>query len=281
MIESFQSKEPIKETVDVNLEQAMSVMQKAARDAGAQMLTMQPETRRLAARKDFLTDADLRSEKIILEALAAQYPEIPAFSEEKGGEEIREGYVWVVDPIDGTINFFLSDDNWAISIALVKDGQTVAGTIYMPAKGMLFSARESGGAIKELDVGHTRSTLAVNEESKLSDSQIWLEWGKNDPEGKEHERVYRLIQNLDRASIYPQMRNSGSADAMSVAQGHISGFVFLKPDPFDVAAAGLIIKQAGGTVTDVEGKPWGAFSESFVASNGAIHEELLRTIRLA
>lgn len=279
MIESFSGKESSKETIDVQLERAMSVMKSAAREAGARVLTMQPETRRLAARKDFLTDADLRSERIILEALSGQYPNIPAFSEEKGGEERLEGYVWVIDPIDGTINFFQGDDNWAISIALVKDEETVAGVIYMPAKDLLFSAYAGRDATVESNDDNTRSLLAVNDEQKLSDSQIWLEWGKNDPEGKEHERVYQLIENLDRTSMYPQMRNSGSADAMAVARGQISGFVFLKPDPFDVAAAGLIIKQAGGTVTDVDGTPWKAFSTSFVASNGMVHDELLRVVR--
>src|SRR3989338_346942 len=124
----------------LHLATALTVMENAAIHAARVLTRMQLKSRRLESRKDFLTDADLKSEEIILRTLAAEYPNIPVLSEEKGGIEIKEGYLWVIDPIDGTINFFLQDDHWGISIALVENGRTVAGVVYLPAKRQMFSA---------------------------------------------------------------------------------------------------------------------------------------------
>ena len=92
-------------------------------------------------------------------------------------------------------------------------------------------------------------------------------------------RVYDVIKILDRHTLYPQIRNSATAEMMMVACGKIAGYVFLKPEPFDIAAAGLIVERAGGEVTEADGNPWGPFSRSLVASNGAIHNDLLRIIK--
>ena len=256
-------------------------MERAAISAGQMLNEMQPKSRRLASLKDFLTDADLKSEEVILRALATQYPDIPSFSEEKGGTETREGYLWIVDPIDGTVNFFLQDDHWGISIALVLNGHTKAGVVYLPARKQLFSTSH-GIATRFRLVEEKKSKWMnprVNQEDSLANSQFWVGWGKEEHGGDDHKKVYDLIARLDRHTLYPQIRNSATADMMAVAYGKIAGYVFLKPDPFDIAAAGLIVERAGGRVTDVDGNPWGPFSRSLVASNGVIHDDLLSVIK--
>lgn len=265
----------------LNLTRTVEIMERAAIEAAVALSKMQPKTRRLAARKDFLTDADLKSERIILDTLANEYPNIPAYSEEAGGKEVAEGYLWVIDPIDGTINFFLQDDNWGISIALVENGQTIAGVVYLPARRQMFFA--------SLDIS-TRFRFVgaeegiwikpfVNQENNLLDSQFWIGWGKEEHNGEDHKKVYDVIAKLDRHTLYPQIRNSAVADIMAVVCGKICGYVLLKPEPFDVAAAGFILERAGGMVTDSEGSTWNPFSRSFVGSNGVIHEDLLRIIK--
>jgi len=264
----------------MNLEKALGVMETAALEAGRMLLDMQPQTRRLASRKDFLTDADLKAEEIILRTLAAEYPDIPSLSEEKGGEELTIGYQWIVDPVDGTINFFLQDDHWGVSIALAENGRVIAGTIYLPAKKQLFSALiDIAARLRRVEEKETPwENIKVNQ-SNLKESQVWLEWGKEEHEGNDHKKVYEIIERVDRETLYPQIRNSAVADMMMVARGNIAGYVFPKPQPVDIAAAGLIIQQAGGAVTDMEGNAWGPFSRSIVASNGVTHDELLRIIR--
>ena len=264
----------------INLEQALETMEAAATRAGHMLLYMQPRTQRLAASKDFLIDADLKSEKIILDILKAQYPDIPSFSEESGGKKLMEGYLWVVDPIDGTINFFLQDDHWGISIGLVENGHTVAGIIYLPSKKMLFVAsRYHIAKLRRINEKESHWTdLSVNQQSNLGESQFWVGWGKEEHEGKDHKKVYDAIEKLDRHTLYPQIRNSCIADMMMVALGKITGYVFPKPEPFDIAAGALIVERAGGTVTDFEGKAWSPFSGSLVASNGILHKDLLRLL---
>ena len=265
----------------IDLNEALMVMETAAVKAGHILLEMQPQSRRLESRKDFLTDADLESEEVILHTLSSKYPDIPSFSEEKGGKETREGYLWVIDPVDGTINFFLGDDHWGISIALVENGRTMAGVIYLPARKQLFSAsRNIASRLRYFDGQESEwKNLKVNEESNPANSQFWLAWGKEEHGGSDHKKVYDVIKRLDCHSLYPQIRNAASADIMTVALGRIAGHVFPKPDPFDIAAAGLIVEQAGGTVTDMDGKEWSPFSRSLVASNGVIHSELLRILK--
>lgn len=267
----------------MNLEKALAVMEGAAIKAASALKRLQPRSRRLESRKDFLADADLRSEEIILHTLATEYPDIPTLSEEKGGTETSEGYLWVIDPIDGTINFFLQDDHWGISIALVENGVTIAGVIYLPARKQMFSA--SCEATTRLRVigkkGDNLTNPRVNRENRLTDSQFWVGWGKEEHGGDDHQKVYDVIGGLDRHSLYPQIRNSATADMMTIVCGKIMGYVFLKPEPFDIAAAGLLIEQAGGKVTDADGNPWGPFSHSLIASNGVLHDDLLRIIQSA
>lgn len=265
----------------MNLDKALAVMESAAINAASVLETLQPKSRRLESRKDFLTDADLKSEEVILRTLTAEYPDIPQFSEERGDTEAKEGYLWVVDPIDGTINFFLQDDHWGISIALAENGTTMAGVVYLPARRQMFSASREIATRFHL-VGGEKSQWTnprVSQEDNLANSQFWIGWGKEEHGGDDHKRVYDVIAKLDRHTLYPQIRNSATADMMMVACGKIAGYVFLNPEPFDIAAAGLIIERADGRVTDADGNPWGPFSRSLIASNGALHGDLLRIIK--
>ena len=263
----------------MNLKKAIVAMESAAIKAGQMLCSIQTQSKRLQSRKDFLTDADLASERIILNALARDYPDIPVLSEEKGGEERHEGLLWIVDPIDGTVNYFLQDDHWGVSIALVENGRSVAGVVCLPARGLMFSATKNSLAT-QYPVGRTEkrvrhSPLSVSGDAVLSASQFWIGWGKEESGGADHERVYEVIKKLDRGTLYPQIRLSATADMMAVARGRIAGFVFPKPDPFDIAAAGLIVERAGGTVTEMDGSPWHPFSRTLVASNRHVHKELL------
>lgn len=260
----------------MNIIGALSTMEDAAINAGNLLLSMQPKTRRLDSRKDFLTDADLKSEDVILRALRKEYPDIPSFSEESGGKKLTKGYLWIVDPIDGTINFFLGDDHWGISIALAHNGRTIAAVIFLPAKKQLFYV--SYNMTSRLRYIGGNMELNVNQESYLKESQFWVGWGKEEHKGADHKKVYGVIAKLDRHTLYPQIRNSATADMMMVACGKIAGYVFPKPEPFDIAAAGLIIERAGGVVTDMNGNPWNPFSKSIVASNGVIHNDLLNIL---
>lgn len=266
--------------MEIDIGRTLEKMRLLALKTGEALLLRQGCAQTLPTSKDFLSDADLLAEKLILEELGGTFPGIPFLSEEKGGDKITEGYLWVIDPIDGTYNYFRQNDHWGVSIALVKDGETVAGVICTPGSGWIYFSEKGRGAYRqELTYGLGGPELIrVSKEASMKEAQFWVGWGKEEHGGNDHERVYDVIRRLDRVSLYPQIRNSAVGDAMAVACGQSSGFVFPKPEVVDIAAAGLIVEEAGGTVTDLKGQPWSPFSPSFVASNGNFHTELLKVL---
>ena len=265
----------------MDLNKVLFDMEKIALKTGFMLYRNQASAKSLKTSKDFLSDMDEKAEELILQALEKEYPQIPALSEEKGGMRITDGLQWVIDPIDGTLNYFLQDDHWGVSIALVENSHPIAGVVYLPSKRLLYSTTfESDACVYVQDEWfRIGSKLQVNQNNSLPQSQFWVGWGKELRGGADHEVVYNAIKKLDKISLYPQIRNSCIADMMKVANGNITGYVFPKPEPYDIAAAGLIVERAGGKVTDIHGEPWSAFSESLVATNGLLHESVLLAIR--
>lgn len=260
-----------------DIDKALHIMELTAINTGRMLLDLQPKSQRLSSYKDFLADADIKSENMILSALMSEYPTIPFLSEEKWWVEFKEWDLWIIDPLDWTINFFLQDYNWWISIALVRDWQTIAWVVYLPAWKSIFVA--SSGTIAKFrnvdEKGYKWKELKVRQEYELANTQFWFGWGKEWNWGKDHQRTLDLISIVDRYTLYPQIRNSAVGDMMAVALGKIDGYILPKPESFDMAAWGLIIQRAGGRVTDIDGGLWSPFSRSLVATNGAAHDKLL------
>ncbi len=255
------------------------VMADAARKAGKKLLEMQPQVKEIKKpEKDFLTDADLASEEIILETLGEAYDpiRIPFLSEEAGGEETDDG-LFVIDPLDGTVNYSIQDDHWGVSIGFVTetDRTTKTGVIYIPSKDLLFAACAAVPHTWCIDGKVKITTPRVNDKSDLSRSQVWV-----DPYGVVDEKfALRILRKLRNHTLYPQTRICCTTGLMAVATGKIVGYIHTSPTPFDIAAGCLIIEKAGGKVTDLKGKPWTAFSKSIVATNGRVHDKLLDIIK--
>lgn len=234
--------------------------------AGELLLPLQTDVKRLkAARKDFLTTADLMSNSFITKQLGLLDPSIPIFSEEDEIPLSSKGKMWVVDPLDGTVNFFHQDQNWGVSVALVEDGRIKIGAICLPAQSKIFGCYDNG----EVTSGEHDG---VNAERDLSEAQIWTDWSKQAKD------VPGILAKLQRVSLYPQIRLCATVSLMAVATGRISAYVHPHPAPEDFAAGALIVERAGGKVTDFSGQPWSIFSKSIVASNGILHDQILQAI---
>lgn len=241
-----------------------------AEEAGKLLLGIQKGVREIKKpRKDFLTDADLKSHSLITARLRDLTPQVPIYSEENEEElKIGKEAIWVVDPLDGTINFFHQDFLWGVSIALVENQRTKLGVVCLPALNQTVGVGD-----KDEIVVRGNISLGVRKENNLSEAQIWTDWGKKS------KVVLSLLPRLAEISLYPQIRLCATVSLMAVASGKISAYIHPHPAPEDFAAGALIVERAGGKVTDLQGSSWNLFSESIVASNSTLHDKLLKGLQ--
>lgn len=233
-----------------------------------------------------MTTGDFASEKYLLETLDSDViremlGENPAFySEEAGGSEYAgTGYRWIIDPVDGTRMYALQDSRYGISIGLEYARKSVLGVIALPSPAhqiILSATADMRTRVKSFRGEITTARVSARE--SIADCFIWTDW----THGTNHCATIQIFEKLN-AVLKQRSMLSGSFTyaAAKIAMGHIDGFVVPFPGPNieDHAAAGLIIQQAGGTVTDLAGNPWTLYSTSFVASNGLIHDNLLKILR--
>jgi len=216
-------------------------------------------------RKDFVTSADEMSHEFIVGELQKLTPGVRIYSEEYGVDlSETNDWTWVIDPVDGTINYFHGLPEWGVSIALVKDMQTQLGAVYLPEIETLFiRIKGENPCVKK----------TVRNDKNLSQAQIWTDHIKGPPEP-----VIDIFGKLTRHTLCPQVRLCCTASMLAVASGKIAGYVHPAPKPEDFSAAALIVEKAGGKVTDIQGKPWTPFSKSIVATNGLLHDKLLSVL---
>ncbi len=243
--------------------QLEAVLPRIAQDAGIMLLQMQEEVQVIdQSYKDFVTDADLKSEEFIIRELKREFPGIPTYAEESGGSPKTEGPLWVIDPIDGTVNFAHCDDHWSVSIALAVDGKSIAGAVDIPKQEMSFYA----------DYAMERYSSGLSKTSRLKDAHIWTDWAPD------VDRTVLTLKRLRESTLLPEIRLSCTASMAALVIGKIDGYVHINPTPFDFAAMALVVEKFGGTVTELDGSPWNAFSKSIVASNGLLHDQILRIV---
>lgn len=241
----------------------LAIASHAARAASDLLRTARPEhIRGKSNAKDLVTEWDLRSEETIRGVLDATG--IPVLGEEQGGSRAG-GSHWIVDPIDGTVNFTHGLPLWCVSIALEQDGELVVGVVSAPLLGWWFEATRGGGARdargEPLQVSTcdalSRALLATGFPYDLTLGDNFAEW-----------------EHFQRAASCRRL-GSAALDLCLVARGWFDGYWERNLGPWDVAAGALIVVEAGGIVTNPRGEPFDPYSGEAVASNGAIHSELV------
>jgi myo-inositol-1(or 4)-monophosphatase len=255
----------------------LNVMIKAARKAGRALKRDFGEVENLQVSlkgpSNFVSAADHRSEKILLEELSQARPGY-GFLGEEGGR--REGpdktHTWIVDPLDGTTNFLHGLPHFAISIALEREGMIVAGLIYNPANDDMFLAERGKGAFLN------DARLRVAGRRRLSDCIITCGI-------PHHGRGDFAVGRRDMAVVQEQVagiRRFGAAalDLAWVAAGRFDGYWERGLSPWDIAAGLIILREAGGFVTDLDGRDPLATGD-VVAGNEWIHQDLLRLLKSA
>jgi myo-inositol-1(or 4)-monophosphatase len=224
---------------------------------------------------DWVTEVDLAAEQAIRQMLERETPDVPVLGEETGGA--TEGRRWVVDPLDGTTNFIHRFPAVGVSVALVDGVSVIAGAVHAPFLGQTWHAGGGEGGVWEPEEGRAR-VLEVS--SRPVERAIV---GTGFP-FRRKEQLPRYLRAMERAlEVFEDLRRPGAAslDLAWVASGVFDGFFELGLGTWDVAAGGLLIQEAGGTVVDWTGFGDGWLGGDILAGPPVIVEELLKLARAA
>ena len=216
---------------------------------------------------DIVTDADRRSETLIVERLRSHFPKHAIVGEEGGGQKTESDYCWYVDPLDGTTNFAHGFPVFSVTLGLTYRDEIVAGVVYDPTREELFAAERGAGAY----LNHKR--IRVSKIASLSESLLATGFppfaNNNELNMAPYSRFTRLSHGIRRAG-------SAALDLCSVAAGRFEGFWELKLNPWDKAAGALLVLEAGGRVSDLTGGPFNLLGDEIVTSNGLVHDAMCR-----
>tara|TARA_B100000029_G_C17479395_1_gene924994 strand:+ start:491 stop:1282 length:792 start_codon:yes stop_codon:yes gene_type:complete len=223
---------------------------------------------------DFVTMTDKRVEKILIEELQKARPNYSILSEEIG--EIKndsdEGFKWIIDPIDGTSNFLHGIPHFAISLALENKKEIICGIIFDPIKNEIFSAEKGNGSYLN------NQRMRVSSRKKLKDCIIFT----GGPRLNHQDREVALEEYKKFSSkVHIPIRKMGSAalDMAYVAAGRCDGFWQRNLNYWDIAAGILLVKEAGGYVTDFTGKDKYVENKTILVNNSRITEEMIEVLK--
>jgi fructose-1,6-bisphosphatase/inositol monophosphatase family enzyme len=234
--------------------------------------------------KDVVTEVDHLSEKLILDAIREAFPGDALLAEETGGHVASSGHeaasgvgrVWIVDPLDGTINYANGIPFYCVSIGLVVDGRPAVGVIHDPARTETYIATADGPAELMAGSGLEPTAISASVKDKLSDFVISMSLGGRAvaTRARTVRKAVRVSRSMGSAAIALAYVANGRFDAF-VQQGGLS--------TWDIAAAGLIAERGGATVTDLTGGPWFDVTKptrsiGLLAAPARHHAELLRLV---
>jgi len=220
---------------------------------------------------NLVTDADYAAERCVIDHIHAQFPTHSFLAEEQGRiEQSPSPYLWIIDPLDGTTNFAHGYPAYCVSIGLEYRGRCVLGVVFDPSRDELFTATEGCGA--QLN-GHP---IHVSTASTLDTSLLVTGFAYDIRESPRNN-----LDHFAKFALKAQgIRRTGSAalDLCYVAAGRFDGFWEVQLNPWDMAAGSILVKEAGGRLTDFLGRDLSLYGQELVASNGYIHHAMLTVL---
>ncbi|MCA9838963.1 MAG: inositol monophosphatase [Trueperaceae bacterium] len=219
---------------------------------------------------DLVTKVDKLCESRIREIIASHYPDHVVLGEEQG-QEGEADYRWIVDPLDGTLNYAHGFPYYCVSIALEHRSEIILGVVFDSTRNELYTAVKGEGAFCN------GAPLKVSSETTFSKAMLAT--------GFSYDAV-ELQKNLELfAKVHPQVRairrpGAAALDMAYIARGHLDAFWELTLNPWDVAAGWLLVQEAGGTVTGSQGEPYRLGKQIVLASNGHLHAKLVHALGL-
>ena len=254
---------------DILLETAIA----ASKEAGALLLGYVRSGFRIEHKNliNLVTDADHAAEQCVIDNIRKQFPTHRFLAEERGRiEQSPSPYLWVIDPLDGTTNFAHGYPAYCVSVGLEYRGRCILGVVFDPSRNELFAAVEGRGARLNGQPIHVSDTTSLDGSLLVTGFAYDI---------RESSRT-----NLDHFGAFSLkaqgVRRTGSAalDLCYVATGRFDGFWEVKLNPWDMAAGSVIVRESGGRLTNFCGEDFSIYRQEIVASNGYIHQAMLKVL---
>jgi myo-inositol-1(or 4)-monophosphatase len=218
---------------------------------------------------DLVTEADLASQRLIAERIRRDFPEHTLLAEEEGQlADPTRPWRWIVDPLDGTINFAHGFSFWSVSIALEHAGALVVGVVHNPMTGDMYSAALGGGATLN------GRPLAVSATDRLSAALISTALPTDLSASADLQMAYMRRFSMGTHSV--RRTGSSALNLAIVAAGGFDVCYATAMNPWDAAAGVVLVREAGGTVTGLSGSPYDLYRQEILATNGRVHAESLQ-----
>ncbi len=258
---------------EVKIAELQDTASEAARRGGRILLDWRSRfTASEKAPRDFVTEADIASERAIVSLIGERFPDHAVLGEE-GGMRGASGapYRWIIDPLDGTSNYVHGFPYFAVSVAVELEGRLLAGAIFDPNRNELFSATLGCGAT--MNDAPIQVSTCQNLESALCMASLPVAAKRTD------RAVVRFLRVLE-AAQHVQRTGSAALNLCGIASGRIDGFWSMSLRPWDVAAGALIVREAGGRVTQADGGEFDVDIPDLLATNGTeLHGFLIDVLR--
>lgn len=219
--------------------------------------------------KEIVTKYDQENDSFFVEQISKKFPEHNILTEENGFIDKESEYTWIVDPLDGTSNFATGNPFFSVSLALAKNNEIILGIINAPFLGEIFTAEKGEGAFLN---GRKIQVSQVNEIEK----GYFLSCQGGD---KDNKRIAKINSVIHPISKDMKKLGSGAIEGAWVACGRADAFISPQIQPWDIAAAALILKEAGGKITDFQGNNWKPEQGNVLLSNGKLHNQIIELIK--
>jgi myo-inositol-1(or 4)-monophosphatase len=251
-----------------------SLLIRAAQESGKLMKEFSTRNFSISSKDEannLVTEVDHASEKLIMGIIREEYPDHHILTEESGDLPSHSSYKWIIDPIDGTVNFANGIPLCCVSIGLEKDGEMIMGAVYNPFIEEFFFAEKGRGATLN------NQSISVSKKNNVGESLLvtGFPYKYVDQENGPLDTFSRFIK----AGIPVRRLGSAAIDLCWVACGRFDGYFEHFLNAWDSAAGYLIVQEAGGRVTGFDGEPFSPYRNKIIASNGLIHEELLQWVQ--
>jgi myo-inositol-1(or 4)-monophosphatase len=220
---------------------------------------------------NLVTETDKASEKLITDFIKKKYPTHGILAEEGSDVNKSSEYLWVIDPLDGTTNFAHGLPIFAVSIGLQKNGETIAGVVYDVMQDIIYSAEKGSGATAN------SVKIKVSENNNLQHSLLVTGFPYNIKENPD--KALERFTTLSKKSRGIRRLGSAAIDFCYVATGVFDGFWEVHLNPWDICAGNLIVEEAGGIVTDFDGKPIDIFTKRILCTNRKIHQKMIEVMK--